>query len=287
MARAWVEHVRRPPLSDEVVAAIERDYPLPCDEQNIPHDWFTVAQERRAALNLHAFTGLVPERTDDGRRHGTVDMILQGENLRLAVEVTSSASDKDEKVFDRGERLVRRIDELYRGPSHWALHFGKGFAPPPNTARIEDFASSVVNDLQDLDRSGADCVPLPTAQWMLARRIDDGKRAFVEVVSWDSRVPPSDASFVDELRAFLGSSLIVSKRQKLIAEGQRLDAGERHLYLYVTPTGANAHIFPRQTWLLAGPPVELPEGIDVLWIDTRGALTHRYSDTDGVAVFRN
>lgn len=287
MARAWVEHVRRPPSSDAVIATIERDYPVPFDEQNIPHDWFTLAQERRAALNLHAFTGLVPQRMDDGRRHGTVDMVLHAENLKLAVEVTSSASNRDEKVFDRSERLVRRINVLYRGPSHWALHFGKGFAPPSNTRRTQDFAASVVNDLRDLDRLGAPCAPLPTAQWMLARRIDDGRRAFVEGVSWDSRVPPSDASYIDELRAFLGSPLILSKRRKLIAEGQRLDAGGRHLYLYVTPTGANAHIFPRQAWLLAGPPVELPEGIDVLWIDTRGALTYRYSDADGVAVLRN
>ncbi|MEJ1088201.1 hypothetical protein WDU99_07720 [Microbacterium sp. Mu-80] len=274
-----------PASGDVVVESIYRDFPPAVDENHIPHDWFTVAQERRAPLNLHAFTGLTPERVDDGTRSAAVDLLLHGDDIRLVVEVTSTATAIDEKTFDRSERLVERINAHYDGSSHWALHFGSGYAPPSNSRRATAFADSVVRDLRELDLSGGDLVELPTARWLRARKIPDGQ-ALVEAVAWDSRVKPSEGTVVEGLDGFLRSPLILSKRD-MVAESERIEADARHLYLYASPAGANAHVFPRNAWHLTESRVALPSGIDVLWIDTRGQFTYRYSAEDGISVHRN
>lgn len=286
MARVWVEHGRRPVTSATVVGRIYAEFSVSVDENDVSHDWFNVAQERRAALNLHAFTGLAPSRTDDGRRNSAVDLSLHGPGRTVVAEVTSNAASRDEKAFDRSERLVRQIDALYDGACHWVLHFGKGYAPPTNARRATVFAQAVATDLRRLEQLGEDLVQVPTAPWLRARRIEDG-RGLVEGVSWDSRVPTRNRSYVEELRTFLDSPLIRSKRAKLVADGALLDAHERHLYLYATPMGVNAHVFPHGPWVLAGDSLELPDGIDVLWIDTRGRFTYRYSDRDGVEMYPN
>lgn len=286
MVRAWVEHGRRPATDAAVVEHIYAEFPAAKDVNDVPHDWFTVAQERRAALNLHAFTGLAPSRIDDGQRNSAVDLSLRSAGRTVVAEVTSNAASHDEKAFDRSERLVRQIDALYDGPSHWALHFGRGYAPPTNVRLAAVFAMSVVRDLQRLEQSGGDLIQLPTARWLRARRIEDGK-VLVEGVSWDSRVVSCTHSYVEGLRTFLDSRLVQSKRAKLVSDGVLLGAHERHLYLFVTPTGANAHVFPQGPWVLAQGSLALPGGIDVLWLDTRGRFTYRYSDRDGVTVYPN
>lgn len=287
MVRAWWESERRPASDDAVVVeTIYREFPPAVDEDNIPHDWFTVAQERRAALNLHAFTGLTPRRVDDGTRPAAVDLLVHGDETRLVVEVTSTATAADEKTFDRSERLVERINAKYDGPSHWALHFGSGYAPPSNTRRANAFVDSVVRDLRELDVSGGDLVELPTARWLRARKICDGQ-ALVEGASWDSRVKPSVHTVVEALNDFLQSRLALSKRDKLVAEGERLRANARHLYVYAAPVGARAYVFPKSAWHLAQAPIALPAGVDVLWIDTRAQFTYRYSVEDGVSAYRN
>lgn len=286
MARAWVDTVRRPAADDDVVAAISDEFPAAEDRENVAHNWFTVAQERRAALNLHAFTGLVPTRVDDGLRPGAVDLVLRGESSTVVVEVTSSASAPDEKAFDRSERLTARINALYSGSSHWALHFRKAYAPPSNRRRTEEFAAAVVEELRRLDQSDQDHAELTTASWLWARKIEDGT-ALVEALAWDARVPSSEGAYAAALRAFLHTDLIRSKQAKLLAEGDRLCATQRHLYVFSALTGANAQLFPPDAWTLAGASVALPDGIDVLWIDTRSAFTYRYSEREGVTVYQN
>lgn len=286
MVRAWWESERRPASDDAVVETIYREFPPAVDEDNIPHDWFTVAQERRAALNLHAFTGLTPRRVDDGTRPAAVDLLVHGDETRLVVEVTSTATAAGEKTFDRSERLVERINAKYDGPSQWALHFGSGYTPPSNTRRANAFADSVVRDLRELDVSGGDLVELTTARWLRARKICDGQ-TLVEGASWDSRVKPSEHTVVQGLNDFLQSRLVLSKRDKLVAEGERLRADARHLYVYAAPVGAHAYVFPKSAWHLAEAPIALPAGVDVLWIDTRAQFTYRYSVEDGVSAHRN
>lgn len=286
MVHAWVEYSRRPATDATVVDHIYAEFPAARGENDVPHDWFTVAQERRAALNLHAFTGLAPSRIDDGQRDSAVDLSLHGSGRTVVAEVTSNAAFRDEKAFDRSQRLVRQIDALYDGPSHWALHFGTGYAPPTNVPRAAVFARAVVRDLQRLEQSGGELIQLPAAHWLKARRIEDGK-VLVEGVSWDSRVVSCNQSYIDGLRTFLDSRLIQSKRAKLDSDGVLLGAHERHLYLFVTPTGANAHVFPHGPWVLAEDSLTLPGGIDVLWLDTRGRFTYRYSDRDGVTMYPN
>ena len=286
MVRAWLEHGRRPASDPGVVSTIYEEFPLATNIDDVPHGWFTIAQERRAALNLHAFTGLTPSRVDDGQRDAAVDLLLEGEGQIIVAEVTSNATDRDEKAYDRSERLVARIHALYDGPSHWVLHFGRAYSPPLNARRAKTFAMSVVTELRDWDQSGRDGIPLSTASWLVARRLDDGGTG-VEGVSWDSRVPPWEGTFGDGFRNFFDTPLIESKRAKLIAEGERLHATERHLYLFTTPTGGNAHLFPGHPWFLADGAIALPPGIDVLWIDTRAEFTFRYSDRDGATGHRN
>jgi hypothetical protein len=98
-------------------------------------------------LNLHAFTELVPTRIDDGRRNSAVDLVLRGGGRTAVAEVTSNASSRGEEAFDRSERLVQQIDALYDGSSHWALHFGEGYAPPKDELKAATFAKAMVRDL--------------------------------------------------------------------------------------------------------------------------------------------
>lgn len=271
--------------SDEVIAGIYKHFPLPPDEGNLPHDALKIAHERAAALNLHACTGAVPERVDDGTRNGAVDLKLTCPDGTVAVvEITSSADADSERAFMMSETLTRRVADLYRGSAHWSLHFGKGYEPPANRRLQEQLAGRVAAELRECEGSASDFVSLTAAPWLRAHRVDDGIPG-IEAGSWDSRVPDSDQSYIRSLEMLLDSKLMAAKSMKLTEEGRLLHAQQRHLYVFMRPVGANAHAFPRNARELAVPALCLPSGVDVLWLDTRNRNTYKYTADDGLEVF--
>lgn len=286
MARAWIERPQRDTV-ENVVEDIHKAFPEAADAATVRQDWFKVAQERRAAVNLHRFTGTTPGREDDGNRNGSVDLtLMDGDGVLAIAEVTSTIDSRAERAFRMSERIVQEVQERYVGHSHWFLHFGRDYTPPPNTTLMKRFAERIAAELRALDESEAAFVSLATAPWLTAHRTWDGEGT-VDGASWASRVPAGDRSVTESLRHFLHSGLVQAKVRKLRDESVRLGARERHLYVYVTPTGANAQAFPGGPWDLAGVRLGLPPGMDVLWLDTRARFTYRYTHREGVEVFAN
>ena len=141
-------------------------------------------------------------------------------------------------------------------------------------------------ELRRHDKLEDDFVSMAAADWLHDHRVRDTERG-VEASSWDARVPRSGKSVAKSVEEFLSSKLIVSKGLKLRREGMVLGAGERHLYVFVSPTGPTAFAYPRHPADLAINGLSLPDGVDVLWLNTQSQLTYRYSVSDGLEVCAN
>lgn len=285
MARSWIE-MEASATSSEVVEQIYGDFPAWMSAGDAPHDWSTILHERRAAVQLHSCTGRRPRRIDTGSRQGAVDLLLEGDcgSVAAVVEVTSSADASAGRAYELGTRLVDRINEHYRNGGGWSLHLAKGFDPPSRRVHSERLAKTIARELGQLDREIGALTRLSSVPWLYALPVDqDASR--VEVGSWDSRVPDSSLTYVEQLQNYLGSELVSRKMEKLIRESIRLGAGERHLYVLASLTGRHSGMYPRYDGALASPDIQLPDGLDVLWVDTMSRSVFRLSAADGLWIY--
>lgn len=158
---------------------------------------------------------------------------------------------------------------------HWVLHLQRGWEVPPIKER-RLLAARVREELRAREHDGR----LRCAPWLFAWSSGE-ERSRVEIRGWDSRVPSSRQAGPTHLTAFLDSELIRKKRSKLITDSRTLDAPERQLYLFTSPTGPNAHIATTHMLELADGTFALPFDLDELWLDSRGATLRRFRRQDG------
>lgn len=200
------------------------------------------------------------------------------------MEVTSSIDPTAVRAYERGERLVSRIDEEYQGEYGWWLHFQRGFDPPAKRPDSERLAKLIATELGRLERQNGALTRLDSASWLYARPSEDDARG-VQIASWDSRAPDKLGPYLERVHDYLLSGLVARKIEKLARESELLGASERHLYVSVALSGEWAPMFPRHDGALAAPGLELPDGIDVLWIDTMSRSIFRVSDTDDLWIY--
>ena len=215
-----------------------------------------------------------PHLWDTAGRQRATDIILRTPDSPLAVvEVSSTYDQQLRRDMHNCQLFETEINASYEVGRHWVLHLQRGWEVPPIKERR---LLAAREELRAREHDGR----LRCAPWLFAWSSGE-ERSRVEIRGWDSRVPSSRQAGPTHLTAFLDSELIRKKRSKLITDSRTLDAPERQLYLFTSPTGPNAHIATTHMLELADGTFALPFDLDELWLDSRGATLRRFRRQDG------
>ncbi|BDZ55411.1 hypothetical protein [Agromyces marinus] len=243
------------------------------------------ADESRAALYLHLFTGSLPQLEDTAGRQSAVDLTLHSNYGLVGIaEVTSTLDRHFQRDSGQLRRLVASVNAEYAGTGAWSLGFEYGWSMPTNT-QLPGLAQRLSAELERADASTNDDEAVTLAEHVLAYRVEQGLGPRVHLASWSANVPTSaDTPYLDRLSTYLAESdLIARKLAKLAAEGERLGTNSLHLYLLMASTGVDGGLLPSSPSFFTWGRFACPAPATDLWLDGgTGEIYHWSQDTGWV-----
>ena len=250
--------------------------------------------EWRAAAHIARALHVLPLLEDDNSQPGMVDLVLENPSEGLEIiEVTSTI----DRSFAENQRIagnyLDQVEELYEGRGRWILDFGMDWKPLRKSSRSPKALVEVLNRIEANVRG-------PISQGSSLNFAVSHELGFtdlrVSLFAYPSDTPSIDYSlhakasfkgtFTFALQDFLERDAVVANKiRKLKREAERLSATRCHLYLLASSTGANGHLLPVRSVSEEWEPLELPDGLDVLWLEGGTGETARFERETGWSFF--
>ncbi|WP_447947954.1 hypothetical protein [Microbacterium maritypicum] len=246
--------------------------------------WDEDPDDRRAALTVWLFTGMVPERRDfAGAGDSRADLLLTAEDgHREVVEVmtTIDASFQHEQTS-----AARLVEELNQSEHRTSIPVSlEGQWTPPRTKKGSPQRKAWQETVRLLHEETASTgKPSPDTVRKLERLFvglqvgepseDEEPRGF-HLASILAKVQDHEGvPYLDLLTRFLQTDRqAVRHVEKVKREVAATGSTRGHLYLLVASTGQHGHLLPISPSYLTDGTFEPPDGVDELWLD--GGTSH-------------